>query len=114
MAGIRNSWSRCPRCMRRRKAGQKLCKDCLAYEEKARRVRIHGFKGIRAEAAEMGSLADVDDWRFENPDVDESSRPCIMSRYSALCSLFGVPAADRIMREQEVASWDVPERRGHA
>lgn len=105
MASIRSSWARCVRCMRRRKAGQKLCKDCLAAEDKDRRIRISGHKIIHVDKPTISSMADVDSWRWDNPDVDESGRPFIMSRYSALSSLFGVDAADRITRELEVGSW---------
>lgn len=59
------------------------------------------------------NLKQLDAWIAKNPQQDKGG-PYMMSRYQALKKLFGEKRADQIMRDLEVASWDLPKAKKKA
>jgi hypothetical protein len=77
-------------------------------------------KNIEAKLKRLGikNTADLDKWVKEHPQIrakgPNKGEKYLMSRYGALKHLVGEQAADRVMQELMVQSWDVdlPKRLG--
>jgi hypothetical protein len=77
-------------------------------------------KAAEARLKRLGikNMADLDKWVQEHPETikkgPHKGEKSLMSRYGALKHLVGEQAADRMMQELMVQSWDVglPKKRG--
>jgi hypothetical protein len=61
------------------------------------------------EASDIRTIADIDKWRSEHKIYDARQKCyCHTSRYGAMVYLYGERNADKLMRNLEVAAWQMP------
>ena len=62
------------------------------------------FKGDNMKIKDIKTIDDLDNYRFDNPQIDCIGKPCISSRFGILEIMYGTDKAHAILHELAIQS----------